>query len=165
MPFAAGLTGAASLGLGIAGMVSQSRAAKAQEHAQAVDRESARQATILEYEKLDITIDQLTRRAGVIGGTVGAALAGAGAETTSGVSAQARAITFSALARDIEVSRLNTDIAATRLGFGPSVGGTESRIALEDKADLDRSLRAIKLFRFGKEVVSADEAAAKAEAQ
>ena len=134
----------ASLGLGAAGMSSQAVSADAAARAETLDRESARQATILEYEKLDITIDQLTRRAGVVGGTVSSAIAGAGAEISSGVSAQARAVTFSALARDIEVSRLNTDIAATRLGFGPDTGGPEGEKALEGKRQLDRERESLK---------------------
>ncbi len=138
MPFAGAIVGAVSIGLGAAGMAAQGKSADAQARAETLDRESARQATILEYEKLDITIDQLTRRAGVVGGTIKSALAGAGVETTSGASAQARAVTFSALARDIEVSRLNADIAATRLGFGPATGGPEGEKALEGKSQLDR---------------------------
>lgn len=131
----------ASVGLGVAGMSSQAKSSALQAHAQAVDRESARQATILEYEKLDITIDQLTRQAGVVTGLVGSAIAGAGAEITSGISAQAKAVTFSALARDIEVSRLNADIAATRLGFGPAAGGPESEKAKAKARQTDREAR------------------------
>lgn len=137
----------ASVGLGVAGMSSQAVASDAAARAATLDRESARQATILEYEKLDITIGQLTRQAGVVTGLVGSAIAGAGAEITSGISAQAKAVTFSALARDIEVSRLNADIAATRLGFGPDTGGPEGERALEGKRQLDRereSLRKLK---------------------
>ena len=135
MGFVAPLIG---IGLGVASASAQSDASAAGARAQELDREAARQATILEYEKLDITIDQLTRRAGEITGSVGAAIAGAGAEITSGISAQAKAVTFSALARDIEVSRLNTDIAATRLGFGPAVGGPEGEKQLEHKRESDR---------------------------
>ena len=134
----------ASIGLAAASASSQSVAGDAQARAQTLDRESARQATFLEYEKLDITIDQLTRRAGAIGGVVAPALAGAGFETTSGVSAQARAVTFSALARDIEVSRLNADIAATQLGFGPATGGPGGKKALEGKRQLDRERESLK---------------------
>lgn len=123
MPFVAPLVGLVSLGLSGAGMAAQSRAADAGRQAEAVDLENRRQAAVLEYDKLDIDLAQLTRTAGVVTGGIGAALAGAGAEITSGVSAQARAITLSALARDIEVLNLNADIAATRLGFGPETEG------------------------------------------
>ena len=152
-----------SLGLGILGMGAQANASSAQALAQTVDRESARQATILEYEKLDITIDQLTRQAGVVTGLVGSAIAGAGAEITSGVSAQARAITFSALARDIEVSRLNADIAATRLGFGPSTGGPEGEKAVRGTSRLS-PLQVVLIQREQKRQSTVEKAAAEAAA-
>lgn len=123
MPFVAPLVGLVSLGLSGAGMAAQSRAADAGRQAEAVDLENRRQAAVLEYDKLDIDLAQLTRTAGVVTGGISAALAGAGAEITSGVSAQARAVTLSALSRDIEVLNLNADIAATRLGFGPETEG------------------------------------------
>lgn len=123
MPFVAPLVGIASIGLGAAGMAAQSNAAAAGRQAEAVDLENRRQAAVLEYDKLDIDLAQLQRTAGVITGGISAAVAGAGAEITSGVSAQARAVTLSALSRDIEVLNLNADIAATRLGFGPETEG------------------------------------------
>lgn len=129
MAFLKALSGIASVGLGIAGSVSQSNAADAARAAERLDLEGRRQASILEFEKLDLDVEQLTRTAGVVTGGIGAALAGAGAEITSGVSAQARAVTLSALARDIEVLNLNADIATTRLGFGPeSEGGKKIRV-------------------------------------
>lgn len=109
----------ASIGLGIAGAVSQSKAVSANAQAERLDFANRREAAELEFEKLDINIAQLTREFGEVTGSIGSALAGAGAEVTSGVSAQARAVTLAALARDVEVLKLNTDIATTALGFGP----------------------------------------------
>lgn len=123
MPFVAPLVGLASIGLGVAGAVAQSRAADASRAAEKLDLENRRQAAVLEYDKLDIDVAQLQRTAGVVTGGISAAVAGAGAEITSGVSAQARAVTLSALSRDIEVLNLNADISATRLGFGPETEG------------------------------------------
>jgi len=131
MPFVAPIAAVASVGLGVMGMAAQSKAANQQRAAQALDRESARQATLLEYEKLDIDIAARARSAGVTLGAASAAIAGAGAEVGGAISAQARAVTLTALARDIEVLQLNADIAATRLGFGPETGGPEGPEALE----------------------------------
>lgn len=130
MPFV--VSGATSLGLGIASFKAQQRAANEARGAERLDLENRRQASVLEFEKLDIDIAQLQRTAGVVTGGVSAAVAGAGAEITSGVSAQARAVTLSALARDIEVLQLNTDIATTRLGFGPETKGGKK--ILQDRA-------------------------------
>lgn len=111
-------SGLVNMGLGISSFVKQGQAAEAQKASFAIDKINAESAAKLEYEKLDITIEQLTRAAGVVVGEASAAIAGAGAEVGGAISAQARAVTFAGLARDIDVLRLNTQVAVTQLGLG-----------------------------------------------